>query len=1040
MSKALPDFFTITLNYMKKLVTLLWLIGAASITHGQDAITKGKELFGDLKARHIGPALMSGRITDLEVHPTNARIIYAGTAGGGVWKSSNGGATYNSIFDDHCQSIGAVEIDPSNPDNVIWVGAGETWTRNSVSVGDGLYKTVDGGSNWEKIGFENSERIAGIQVNPKNPNEVYVAVLGPLWSDSEERGLYKTTDGGKTWNKILYVNKTTGCSDLVLDPADPNIIYAAFWEVRRSPWSFNSGGINSALYKSTDGGKTFNKIHKGFPAGKLGRLAIAVSNANPNILYTVIESEQDKDKGLYRSDDAGASWKQLNNDFELVVRPFYFSRIEVDPRNPEVVVKAGLMGSISRDGGKTFKNLGPNHSDVHDIVFDIKDSDRMHVATDGGIYRSWDGGATLEIVENIPVSQFYHVSVDDEEPYNVYGGLQDNGCWYGPSSSPGGVEAKDWARVGYGDGYRVYRHPTKKLIYSEMQGAQNVWRFDPAKDQAITIQPLQMKGDPKLRFNWNASLTISPNKPDRVYIGSQFVHRSDDMGETWVKISPDLTTNNPAKQNQEDSGGLSRDNSGAENHCTIFTIAESPLDENIIWVGTDDGNVQLTKDGGKTWTNVVANVPGLPKNTMTYHIEASVFGKGIAYAVFTGYQTGDQKTYVYKTTDYGATWKSIVTNDIQGFARNIQEDYVNQNLLFLGTEYGLYITLNGGQTWYKFTNNMPAANVHYLELHKKTNDLVIATHGRGVIIIDDISPLRELTDENLNKELHFFATKPTMMNEANGFGGASTETQFIGANASKAARIVYYLKKRHTLGKMTLEIQDAAGNKITELNPGKSKGINVVEWYYSTKPPKMATAKTFAFGGFTAPRVPAGTYKVVIQKGKETYTNDLVIEYDSKSNIPLADRKLQEATTQKLFNMSEELAYIVYELDETLTATEKLKKKNPSVAKSVNPFIAELTRLKETLVITKGDNYVGSAEPQLREKLAELYSKVAQTFYKPNAAEMDNLEAIEISFQTAKTDFKKIKDKYMPKVAALIQKNQSEPIAVKSFDEFKVLP
>ncbi|MFN3840986.1 MAG: WD40/YVTN/BNR-like repeat-containing protein [Cyclobacteriaceae bacterium] len=1021
---------------MKTFILPIVLLALLAPARAQDAISRGKELFGDLKARHIGPAIMSGRITDLELHPTNARIIYAGTAGGGVWKSNNGGATFNSIFDDYCQSIGAVEVDPTNPDNVVWVGTGEVWTRNSVSVGDGLYKTNDGGSSWQKMGFEKSERIAGIQVNPKNSNEIYVAVLGPLWSDSDERGLYKTTDGGKTWNKILFVNKTTGCSDLVLDPNDPNIVYAAFWEVRRTPWSFNSGGTNSALYKSTDGGKTFSKIHNGFPKGKLGRLAIAVAPSSPNILYTVIESEQDKDKGLYRSDDAGASWKQLNNDFELLVRPFYFSRIEVDPRNPDVVVKAGLMGSISRDGGKTFKNLGPNHSDVHDIVFDIKDSDRMYVATDGGVYRSWDGGTTLEIVENIPVSQFYHVSVDDEEPYNVYGGLQDNGCWFGPSSSPGGVEAKDWVRVGVGDGYRVYRHPTKKLIYSEMQGAENVWRFDPAKDQAKTIQPLPAKNDPKLRFNWNASLTISPNKPDRVYIGSQFVHRSDDMGETWVKISPDLTTNDKAKQNQEDSGGLSRDNSGAENHCTIFTIAESPLDENIVWAGTDDGNLQVTRDGGKTWTNVVANVPGLPKNTMVYHVEASVFGKGNAYAVFTGYQTGDMNTYVYKTTDFGATWKSIVTPDIYGFARNIQEDYENENLLFLGTEFGLYITIDGGKSWLKFTNNMPAANVHFIELHKRTNDLVIATHGRGVIIIDDISPLRQLNDEVLNKELHFFKTRPTVINESNGFGGASTETQFVGANASTAARIIYYQKKRHTLGKMTLEIQDANGNKVTELTPAKAKGINIVDWNYSVKPPKIAAAKTFAFGGFTSMRVPAGTYKVVIQKGKETYTNNLVIEYDKRSDIPLADRKLQEETTRKLYRMSEELAYLVYELDENLKLAESLKTKAPSAAKTVTPFITELTKLKETLVVTKGDNYVGGAEPQLRERLAELYSKVAQSFYKPNTAELDNLEALENRFNTAKTDFKKIKDKHQAKINDLAKKNGLELVALKPFEEF----
>lgn len=1020
------------------ILSALFLI--STFAFGQDAVTRGKELFGDLRARHIGPALMSGRITDLELHPTNDRIIYAGTAGGGVWKSNDGGAMYNSIFDEYCQSIGAVAVDPTNPDNVVWVGTGETWTRNSVSIGDGLYKTVDGGTNWLKMGFEKSEHIAGIQINPKNPNEIYVASMGALWSDSEDRGLYKTTDGGKTWNKILYVNKTTGCSDLAMDPKDPNIIYASFWEFRRSPWSFSSGGASSALYKSTDAGKTFAKIHNGFPAGKLGRMAVAVAPSNTNILYTVVESENDKDKGLYRSDDAGASWKQLNNDFGLVVRPFYFSRIVVDPRNPDVVVKGGLSGSISKDGGKTFKNLGFMHSDIHDIVFDINNSDRMHVATDGGVYRSWNGGTTMEMVENLPVSQFYHVSVDNNEPYNVYGGLQDNGCWFGPSQSPGGVEARDWRVVGVGDGYRVYRHPTKNLIYSEMQGAENVWRYNPEKDQAKTIQPLAGKGDPKLRFNWNAAMAISAHKPDRFYMGSQFVHRSEDMGETWVKISPDLTTNDPAKQDQANSGGLSKDNSGAENHCTIFTIAESPLDENIVWVGTDDGNLQITKDGGKTWTNIGPNIPGLPKNTWAYHVEASVFGKGNAYAVFTGYTTGDMNTYAYKTADYGVTWKSIVTSDIYGFARNIQEDYVNENLLFLGTEFGLYITIDGGKTWNKFTNNMPAANVHFIELHKKTNDLVVATHGRGVIIIDDISPLRQLTDDVLKKELHFFTTKPTVIKESNGFGGSSTETQFVGENPSSAAQIIYYLSKRHTFGKMSLEIQDASGKTITEIGPGKSKGINVVNWPYNIKPPKMATAKTFAFGGFTSPRVPAGTYKVVIQKGKETYTNDLVIEYDSKSDIPLADRKMQEETTKKLYDMAQELAYTVYTLDEYLKIAEVAKAKGSSGAKVATPFINELTKLKETMVVTTGDNYVGAAEPQLREKMADLYSKVAQSYYRPNQAELDNLDVIENRYKTAKADFNKIKDKHLNKVTGFLSKDGVQPLILKTIDEFLLQP
>ncbi|MCB0374412.1 MAG: hypothetical protein KDD04_00680, partial [Sinomicrobium sp.] len=816
---------------MRKVMLLLLIPAASLYTVAQEAVSlKGKELFGSITARRIGPALMSGRITDLEAHPGNSRVLYAGTAGGGVWKSNDGGATFASVFDDYCQSIGVVAIDPNDPDNVIWVGTGETWTRNSTSVGDGLYRSADGGANWTKMGFDKSERISSIAINPANSNELYVGVLGALWGDSEERGVYKSVDGGKNWSRILYVDAKTGCSDVVMDPADPNTLYAAFWEFRRTAWSFNSGGNNSALYKSTDGGRTWSKIHSGFPKGKLGRIAVAVAPSDPKIVYAVLETEQDKDKGLYRSEDGGNSWKHLNNDFEIVVRPFYFSRIVVDPKNPDIVIKGGLSGSISRDGGKTFRNLGNMHSDIHDILFDINNSDRIYCGTDGGVYRSWNGGTTMEIVSNIPVSQFYHVSLDNEEPYNVYGGLQDNGSWWGPSASPGGIEARDWNPAGGGDGFRVLRHPTKKIIYSEMQGAENVWRYDIERNQTKTIQPLPAKGDPKLRFNWNAPMAVSEHNPDRFYMGSQFLHVSDDMGDTWRKLSPDLTTNDPRKLNQEDSGGLSRDNSGAENHCTIFTIAESPLDEKVIWVGTDDGNVQLTTDGGRNWTNTAPNITGLPKNTWCYHIEASVHNKGTAYAVFDGHTRSDWNTYVYKTTDFGKTWTSIASDDIYGFARNIQEDYVNEDLLFLGTEFGLYITVDGGKNWSKFTNNMPAVAVHYIDLHKKTNDLVMGTHGRGVIIIDDISPLREISQNMLQKDVHFFNAKPTVMKEESGFGGASTELQFVGPNPSDAARIIYYLKKRHTFGKMTMEILNDKGEKVATLSPGKSKGINIVNW------------------------------------------------------------------------------------------------------------------------------------------------------------------------------------------------------------------
>ncbi|WP_299315724.1 hypothetical protein [uncultured Aquimarina sp.] len=999
----------------------------------QDIILKGKELFGKLEARHIGPALMSGRIIDLENHPTNSRIIYAGTAGGGVWKSSNGGASFTPIFDDHAQSIGAVSIDPNDPDNTVWVGTGEIWTRNSVSVGDGLYRTTDGGANWKKMGFENSERISSIQINPKNSNEIYVGVIGALWGDSEDRGVYKTTDGGKTWEKILYINQRTGANEVIMDPNDPNTLYAAMWEFRRTAWSFNSGGPNSALYKSTDAGKTWNKIHNGFPKGDLGRFAVTIAPSNPKIVYAVVESKEDK--GLYRSDDAGASWKLLNGDFGLVVRPFYFARIVVDPKNPDIVAKGGLFGSISRDGGKTFKNLGNMHADIHDITFDINNSDRMYVGTDGGVYRSWDGGSTMDIVDNLPLSQFYQISVDNEEPYNIYGGLQDNGSWYGPSSSPGGVEARDWKRIGVGDGFRVLRHPTKKIIYSEMQGAQNVWRYNIDKNNTKNVKPLQVKGKADLRFNWNAPMAISEHQPDRFYMGSQFLHISEDMGDNWKIISPDLTTNDPLKQDKE-SGGISTDKSGAETHTTIFTIAESPLDQKIIWVGTDDGNVQITQDGGKTWTNTTPNIQGVPKNTWVYHIEASNHSKGTAYAVFDGHAQNDMKPYVYKTTDFGKTWKSLVTNDIIGFVRNIQEDYENENLLYLGTEFGLFITIDGGKNWSRFTNNMPATAVHFIDLQKKTNDLVLGTHGRGVIIIDDISPLRQVNQEMLNKDVHFFATKPAIIKEEGGFGGGSTELQFVGNNPSSSGQIIYYLKKRHTFGKMTLSIQDTNGNEIASLVAGKSKGINIATWDFRTKAPKVAAGKSYTAGGFTSPRATAGTYKVVLKKGKNSYESSIVIQNDPNSVVTNTERESQFKTTQELYNDMEDLAYLVYKIDQIISNAEKTQKEDSKVAKVASALITEMTSLKESLVVTTGDNYVAEAEPQLREKLASLYSDVANLYEKPSLSQLENKEVLENRLNEAKTLYQKIETKQLAKFKKYLEKNNGRAIKMKSKQEF----
>ncbi len=1018
---------------MKKLIVFVLAVAAFGLQpKAQEVALKGKQLFGDITARQIGPALMSGRIIDLEGHPTNNKIIYAGTAGGGVWKSADGGATFNPIFDEFAQSIGAVAVDPSKPDNVVWVGTGEIWTRNSVSLGDGLYKSNDGGSNWKKMGFDKSERIAAIEINPNNSDEVYVAVLGALWSDSEERGVYKTTDGGDTWEKILYTDQRTGASELIMDPNNPNVLYAAMWDFRRTPWGFTSGGPGSALYKSTDSGKSWNKIHNGFPSGDLGRFAFAVAPSDSNRLYAVVESKEDK--GLYGSEDGGASWKLLNTDFGLVVRPFYFSRIVVDPKNPDIVVKGGLSGSISRDGGNTFKNLGFMHSDIHDILFDINDSSRLYSGTDGGVYRSWDSGTTFDMVDNLPLSQFYQISVDNETPYNVYGGLQDNGSWWGPSSSPGGIEARDWKRVGQGDGFRVLRHPTKAIIYSEMQGAQNVWRYDIEKDKTKNVAPVP-DGDEELRFNWNAPMAISAHAPDRFYMGSQYVHRSDDMGDNWVKISPDLTTNDPAKQDKE-SGGISLDKSGAETHTTIFTIAESPLDENVLWVGTDDGNVQITKDGGKNWINVTPNLVGIPANTWVYHIEASVHGKGTAYAVFDGHATGDMKPYALKTTDYGQTWTNIITDDVIGFARNIQEDYEKENILYLGTEFGLFITVDNGANWSRFTNNMPATAVHFIDLQKQTNDLVLGTHGRGVIIIDDISPLRQVTPEVIAKDVHFFDTKPGIIRETGGFGGGSTELQFVGNNPSSSVKIMYYLKKRHTFGKMTLEIQDMDGNTLTTLIPGKSKGINIVSWNHTTIAPKTASGQNLVFAAFTAPRVAEGKYKVIITKKNDKFEHIIEVKNDPNSLLTDTERAKQASQTMSLYKDMESLAYTVYQLDEMIKAGEDIVANHPKGAKVAQKALDKLLDLRKSLVVTTGDSYVNESEPELREKLAELYGTVAGGFEPASAAQAKNMVLYSEQVAQAEVDAQAIMNKEVAKMISFMEKNDLTPVTLETKEEF----
>ncbi len=684
-----------------------------------------------LGARNIGSATMSGRISAIAGtrEPSGKITLFVGAASGGVWKSDDSGTRFRPIFDEQpVQSIGAIALDPKNSKNV-WVGTGESWTRNSVSIGDGIYKSTDGGETWTRAGLQKSERIARVVVDPRSSDTVFAAVPGALWSDSPDRGLYKTTDGGKTWNQVLKgANLSTGCTDVKIDPSNPDIMFAAMWDFRRKGWEYRSGGEGptapsaSGLFRSTDGGNTWTEIttetNKGFPKKPYGRIAVAIAPSNVKRVCAFVESPE---SALFVSDDGGMTWDKRDKSQWMVWRPFYFANLVVDPKNPDRVFKPDGSLIVSEDGGKSFAVVGGfvgAHGDAHDVWIDPTNTQVVFVGDDGGMWYSYNGGSKWWKGENLPVSQFYHVSVDDSDPYRVYGGLQDNSSWVGDSQYPGGITNARWENMYNGDGFWMFPDPADPdYIYAEYQGGE-IGRVNRHTHEARNIKPRPNYKE-KLRFNWNTPIALSPNDKGTIYVGAQFLFRSRDHGQNWERISPDLTTNDPQKQKQEQSGGVTVDNSSAEMHTTIYSISESPKQKGLIWVGTDDGNLQLTRDGGKTWTNVVGNIPGLPKNSWVSWVHASNFSAGTAYAAFDRHTFGDMAPYVFKTTDYGKTWTPLVTaqdsKGVRGYAHVIKEDPVKSDLLFLGTEFGLWVSIDGGKNWAQFKgNHFPAVAVRDL--------------------------------------------------------------------------------------------------------------------------------------------------------------------------------------------------------------------------------------------------------------------------------------------------------------------------------------
>jgi len=998
-----------------------------------------------LPARNIGSAMMSGRVAAVTASDDNGRLtVIIGSASGGVWKSVDAGTTFKPVFDQqNVQSIGAVAIDPTNP-KVVWAGSGESWMRNSVSIGDGIYKSVDGGESWTNVGLGDSEHIAKIIVDPRGGDSVLACATGHLWNDSTSGGVYKTKDGGKTWTKVLAgANQSTGCAMLASSAQDPATVFAAMWDVRRQAWTFTSGGPGSGLFKSTDGGDHWTELTapgaSGLPDKPYGRIALAVAPSKTQTVYAMIESAK---SALFRSDDGGAHWKKLDASQFMVWRPFYFANLIVDPKNADKVFKVDGPLLLSVNGGESFTTVASAaHGDFHDVWINPNNPNVMFTGDDGGLWRSLDGGNAWEHLLTLPVSQFYHVSVDNADPYHVYGGLQDNSSWMGDSSYPGGITNSRWENMYGGDGFWMWADPTDPdYIYAEDQGG-DIGRVNRFTHQVHGIKPYAKYGEKKLRFNWNTPIQLSPTDKTTLYIGSQYLYRSRNHGESWDRISPDLTTNDPEKQKQEESGGVTIDNSVAEMNTTIFAISESPHSAQTIWVGTDDGNVQVTQDGGKNWTNVTSNI-GVGAAPVVSSIEASRHDAATAFATFDRHASGDMRPYAYKTTDMGRTWQPLVSPDsgVRGYAHVIKEDPVNRDLLYLGTEFGLWVTIDGGRRWAQYKGrDFPAVAVRDLVVHPRTSDLVVATHGRGIWIIDDISPWRALNDATLSQTAAFLPV-PTAVQYLQGFGGwAEGDNSYTGPNRPSEASIPYYQKGRHVFGDLKIEILDESGNLVDTVASSKRRGVNRATWSMRLKPPQVPPAAAALFGAAIGPRVLPGTYTVRMTKGDQIYTTKITVALDPRASYSVEDRRAQFALVNRLGGTLDHMSWLVDAIigvrdaaadrAEKAKDTESLRKRLTDLGNAVDKIRAKIVATKEGGMIT--------GEERLREYLGGLYGDVNQYEGRPTDEQVARSESLSRELDDVVKDFMTLTGQELPDLNRRLAARKLGIIEVLSEDAWK---